>query len=281
MSSPTDNPINANPNGALQQGTGEPGFERTAPLITPDELVEDYLFGIPLVSALTGEQMTEESIKRAISKAVGDAETSVRIPIQPVRTVDQFDYERADDSMGFGTKRLTRFPLLQVEALQACFPGRNPSDPNSYVNYPTQWVVPSGEHGLIRIVPVSGIPTGAPGDVNLLPVIGYQGVLASNMKSWPNMWKITYTAGFNYDAIPIIVNDLIGTCAALRILSRLGPVVFPANAVAVGFDGMTQSTSTMGPQFLSQRMQELELERQRLTEAISNHYGSTFHMSVW
>ena len=268
---PQDAPGNAN-QGVLNMGELEPGFARSGPLISAEELVEDYLFGIPLQSALTGDVMKVTSITRQIYKAVGDAESSLRIPISPVRVVDKFDYIRSDDTFGFGVKKLTRWPLLQVEALRACFPGYNTNDTSTYTDFPTSWLVPNGDTGLVRIVPISGSVVTS--NVNFVSNVGAWVTYFSNLPSWPNMWNIQYTAGFDHDRIPEVVNDFIATLAALRILSMMGPLIFPANSWAVGQNGMSQSTATQGPAFLSQRVAELTADRDRLLMQLKAHYSS-------
>jgi len=120
MSKPKDSPISGGAK-ELNQGSGEPGFIRSEPLLDVKRFKEEYLFGIPLVSALTQEKVSNNTLKSFIRKGISDFETSVRIPVSPVRCTDWFDFERADD-LQFGTRRLNRWPLLQVENLWAVLP---------------------------------------------------------------------------------------------------------------------------------------------------------------
>lgn len=274
MSNPKDSPVKGGAK-ELNQGSGEPGFIRSEPLLDVKRFKEEYLFGIPLVSALTQEKVSNNTLKSFIRKGISDFETSVRIPVNPVRSTDWFDFERADD-LQFGTRRLNRWPLLQVENLYAVLPGRSE---DQGTDYPTDWVCPDGDTGLIRITPISSSLTNA--DAQFISSTGFKALAMGTMKSWPKLWRITYTAGFDHDKVPAIVNDLIGIMSAIKFLSQMGPVLFPVNSISIGIDGMSQSTGNAGPQFLAQRMQELQAERERLIPQLKSYFGTDIIMTVW
>lgn len=253
----------------LNQGEGDPGFHRVGPLLDVERFQQEYLFGIPMRAALTGETITEETLKRFIEKAISDFETSVRIPVRPVRVFQKFDYERADD-LAFGCRQLKRWPLLKVESLKALWPGRVEGQE---ANYPTNWIEADGDTGLIRIVPRSG--TDVQTNINFVSASGYIGLpLAGNFKTWPGMWRVTYIAGFAQDRVPEAVNDLIGILAAIKFLSQMGPAIFPYNSQSIGIDGLSQGTGSGGPQWLAGRLQDLEMQRDRLTQQLKAHYGT-------
>lgn len=274
MTNPKDSPVKGGAK-ELNQGTGELGFIRSEPLLDVKRFKEEYLFGIPLVSALTQEKVSNNTLKSFIRKGISDFETSVRIPVNPIKSTDWFDFERADD-LQFGTRRLNRWPLLQVESLYAVLPGRREEEGT---DYPTEWVTPDGDTGLIRIVPISSSLTNA--DAQFISSTGFKALAMGTMKQWPKLWRVTYTAGFDHDKVPAIVNDLIGIMSAIKFLSQMGPVLFPVNSISIGIDGMSQSTGNAGPQFLSLRMQELQAERERLIPQLKSHFGTDIIMGVW
>jgi hypothetical protein len=279
-----DNPVVAGGATDLNMGKGEPGFVRTEPLIDAQRLKDEFLFGVPLQSSLTEEKLPMRVLDSAIRKAVGDVETSVHIAVSPIRLEDRFDFERADD-LSFGTRQLTRWPVLQVEHLRALWPGRNDvlsqfgQENSGEVDYPTSWVSLQGDSGLIRVVPNTGSIVAA--DASFLSSSAYRSIVLGGLKSWPNMWRITYVSGFRHDHVPVIVNDLIGTLAALKILGMMGPAVFPVNGQAIGIDGMSQSTSTAGPQWLAGRCAELTADRDRLVLQMKSYYGTDLVWSVF
>jgi hypothetical protein len=280
----SDNPVISGAATPLDMGVGDPGFTRTEPLITIERIKDEYLFGIPLVASLTGQELPERVIRQAILKAVGDVETSIHIPVQPVRVTDRFDFERADD-IQFGLRQLTKFPVLKIENLKALWPGRNDimagidNNQTQEVDYPTSWVTLQGDRGIFRVVPNTGSIVNA--DASFIASSAYRSIILGGLKSWPNMWRVTYIAGFESEQVPVIVNDLIGVMAAIRLLAMLGPAIFPVNAQAVGIDGMSQSTSTAGPQWLANRVGELNIEKDRLTTSLKAYYGTDVYFSAW
>jgi hypothetical protein len=275
MNDPKDKPVVAR-HLEENQGTSEPGITRHGPLLSTDELKEEYLFGVPMRAALTGQEISDETLKRFIRKAVAEVEQTVRIPVTPVKVAgEKIDYERADD-IQFGTKKLMRYPVIQVDALQALWPGRNEGQE---INYPTNWVELMPETGIIRLVPRSG--TDVQADINFIRSVGYQGIPISGLKHWPGMWRISYTAGFPHDKVPDSINDLIGTIAALKLLSQMGPAIFPMSSYSVGIDSMSQSSGNAGPQWLSGRIKELSEERDRMIQQLKAYYGTDITMSVW
>lgn len=277
-----DNPVTQGAGQIFNQGPGEPGFDRFGPMIDPERFKKEYLFGIPLRAALTGEVVDDETLKQFIRKGVGDFESTVRVPVNPVRITDRFDFERADD-IGFGTRRLTRWPVIKVENLKALWPGRNealaPLGLTQEIDYPTSWVTLQGDQGLIRIIPNSGTLVNA--DANFLSSSAYRAVVLGGLKAWPNLWRVTYIAGMDYDQIPDIVNDCIGTMAAVKFLSQMGPAIFPVLSQNVSLDGMGQSVTTSGPTWLQLRIQELQQERDRMIEMLKTHYGTDIFFAAF
>ena len=290
--SKSNNPVKSD-TGTMNLGQLEPGFSRVGPLMTSVELKNRFFPGIPLISSLTGEHIPDETLKYYIETAVSDIETSLRVPISPVRIKDSFSFERADD-LAFSTRQLTRWPVLKIEKLASLLPGRmdGSSIPNSdpdndpfndnssqELTYPTDWVELQGDSGLIQITPKSGSLVNA--DISFLASMQARGILLGGIRSWPKFWRVTYIAGFEQDKIPHVVNHLIGTLAALQLLSVLGPILFPAQSFSVSMDGMGQSTATMGPAFLAQRIQELTAERDRLTLQLKSYFATDLSFSIF
>ena len=286
------NPVKSNP-GVLNMGQIQPGFERVEPLISVDKLKRQFLFGIPLVSQLTGEEMTDDTIKEIIAQAVSDFETATRVPVSPVRIKDRFDFRRPDD-LAFSTRQLTRWPVIEVEALHALFPGRmdgrtmpniDPvNDPENQaasqeIEYPSSWIEIEGDSGLMRIIPKSGSLVNA--DISFIATTGYRSILLGGLKEWPSLWRVTYRAGFDQDKIPGVVNKLIGTFAAIQVISNCYPALSPANSFGIGLDGMSQSIGIQLAQLLMARINDLVQDRDRLINQIKMYYGTDMQFSIF
>jgi hypothetical protein len=272
-----DSPIKGRTD-ALLNGQSEPGFTRTGPILGVEELVDDYLTGLPLISALTGEPVSEKTLERFITRAISDVEVALRIPLSPTRCQDHFDFKQADDQFGLGVKKLQRFPIIQIEALEICYPGRDPNDDTQYATVSSNWAVLDGDTGLVRVVPTAG--NSFTPNIGFVTSQGYRIPYGGNFEAWPNMWRITYVAGFQHDRVPAIVNDLVGHYAACRAISTLGPLIYPANGYSIGQGQFSQSTSTMGPAFLAQRLQELTAERDRILGFLKVHFSQAVQFAV-
>ena len=96
-------------------------------------------------------------------------------------------------------------------------------------------------------------------------------------KPWvPAFWGIEYTTGFQNGQVPVIVNDLIGTIAAQRVLSMLAATYARSNSTSLSIDGMSQSISTPGPQVFKVRLDELAEQRKLLTNKVKKLFQQKF-----
>jgi hypothetical protein len=69
-------------------------FDRVEPLITPEILKKDWLFGVQLFDKVTNTRLTDEDLKRTIVRAIRQLEMELKINIFPVeRKIKMpFDY---------------------------------------------------------------------------------------------------------------------------------------------------------------------------------------------
>ena len=81
---------------------------------------------------------------------------------------------------------------------------------------------------------------------------------AIGLNDFPGGVRVQYTAGFEENKVPIALIELIENMAAYKLLTFVGPLIFPYNSVGISIDGTSQSVSTPGPQFLAQRIKDLE-----------------------
>ena len=144
---------------------------------------------------------------------------------------------------------------------------------------PLEWVeIKNAQWGQVNIIPLTialtnGNPTAIPttaGGALLLSV--FQG-----RSHWvPSFWKIKYTCGFPEGKIPKVVNDLIGTIAAMEVLSQLASTYGKSSGSSLSIDGASQSVSTPGPEIFTKRINDLTLKREMLVAKLKNYYGLKF-----
>jgi len=75
--------------------------------------------------------------------------------------------------------------------------------------------------------------------------------------------------------IPTPVNELVGCIAAINILSMIA-ATFIATSQSQSIDGITQSSSFLGPRLYQLRIEELEGRRAKLCAELSGIFSSKF-----
>jgi len=248
----------------------EPGFERFESFLMVDRLKSDYLFGIPLKSALTQETIQDETLTRFIVRATSLVEHELKINITPVKYEDRYDYNLWDYQK-YNYIQLNHWPVLQIESVKGKYP--NAID---FIQYPKEWISLYGEFGMFQLTPTNGNITQffLTNDATYIPL------LLGSRAQWPQLWQVTYVAGFENDKIPACINDLIGTAAALDALNTLAPVLFPYTGYGIGLDGVSQSIATMGPQWLAARIAELKEKYAHLLDAARSYYNKRILVSA-
>ncbi len=260
-------------------GLTESAWTRTEPLITPEKLKSKHLFGIPLVSGMkdpiTGraEVITPEMLGDYIDTAVGLAELETGLTIFPGRFEEKKAWDRQDyDSFGYFV--MPKRPISHVESVKV-----NLSSNDDIYEVPLQWVETANlAWGQMNIIPLTiamtnGNPTAIPttaGGALLLSI--FQG-----KSQWvASFWKVTYIAGFPDAMLPKVVNDLIGTIAAMEVLSQLASTYGKSSGSSLSIDGMSQSVSTPGPEIFTKRMKDLQDKRNMLVGKLKNVYHLKF-----
>ena len=262
----------------MPTGAVDSSWSRLEPLLTPQELKDLHLFGIPLVSfiadPITGKRqaLTDAIVERKIEGAVAICEAEVGISIFPTSITEKMPYD-VNEFRALGFFMLRNRPVTSVERL-AVVP---PTGDEIFV-VPLPWIETAYLHrGQINIIPFSlataggmfqPIVTGTAGGSWFLSILG--------QKPWiPAFWQITYTVGWQDGKLPRLVNEYIGTVAAMEILSMLA-ATYRVNSHSLGIDALSQSISTSGPQLYMQRMTELQAKRAQLVGKLKKAFGLGF-----
>jgi hypothetical protein len=96
----------------------------------------------------------------------------------------------------------------------------------------------------------------------------------------PAYWQVVYKAGLSSTegVVPVPVNELVGTIAAINLLSMLA-LLFLQTSVSLSQDGISQSSSNMGPRMYALRIEELEKRRDALVVQVTALFGRRFYLS--
>ena len=249
-------------------GETEPKVQRYAALPTPTSMKKTALFGIPLKSALTNQTIEDEAIQHYIDEAISEIEHILDLYITPVTFQEKHDYDKHQFSWSYNYLKLNHSNVLSVETVELSFSN---SAQQGFIQFPLEYCHVMPQEGTLQLVPAFG--TGLSGFL-LSAFSGAQffALQAMGMTNFPGGVRIKYTCGFEPNKVPALLVGLIETIAAYRLLSVMGPLIFPHNSVSVNTDGVGQSTSTMGPAYLRQRMEELEKQREQQMDAAKGYY---------
>lgn len=276
------------PSRATDGGAG--GYSRAEAFLTPERLKAEFLFGIPLKSPLTGEVMSDDTLKSIIRKAAGEVELRCKVDIFQTQRAVRLEFDRTKWSQGFGQLDLGYPNLYSVEEVSIRTvesestenPNPAPGNEDGKLIYrmPLAWldIDSMGHKGVIHTIPLQTSYTGV-GQVG-----SYNGAAAAlltvfqQLRFMPAFWYVKFTTGFDDNSVPGPINNLIGYRAALMILSMLGPTN-KYNSKSIGIDGASQSLGGPGNQQFALRAQDLEKQIAELEQSIKSYFGSKIFMS--
>jgi hypothetical protein len=259
--------VNPFPNNSTSKETNlhPAGFERLGKLPTPDYLKKSVLFGIPMKSAMTGQELSDEVLSTYISEAISEIEHELNMFITPTEFEERHDYSQKHFTQHWGYVRLQNTPILQVSMFAFTYHNeREVTSSNNFVNIPLEFLSIRPQDGTIEITPTTGMST----TIFIQSFFtGYQWAAVRGVGNdfWPNCLLIRYSAGFKEGEIPQMLTSLIGNLAGYKVLSSLGPILFPYNSVSIGVAGLSQSTGNAGTNFLAARLDDLgkKIEQQK------------------
>lgn len=265
------NPVVPFPSASIGQ---DASMTRYMPIPTPVDMRRRSLFGIPLRSQFTGEEIADATLQDYISQSVSELEHELDLYITPVQFSERHDYNQEMQFWSFGYVKLYHAPVLHVDKFQLTFNNGQPGVP-PLVDLSLEFIHVQPHEGTVQLVPTNGVGIG--GFVaSVYSGLGYHAFNSQSISHWPGAVVVDYTAGFEADKVPALLAGLIENLAAFKFLSSLGPVLFPYNSIGISIDGVSQSTGNAGPAFLQNRLADLEKTIQLQKEAARGYYLKRF-----
>lgn len=253
-------------------------FERYMPLPTPQTMKDGALFGIPLTSALTNQTVSDSTIKKYIDSAVSQLEHELDLYITPVTFEEKHDYNRHEFTWNYNYLKLNHANVICVEEVQLSF--SNDTSNLGFVQFPLEHVHLMPQEGVIQLVPAFG--TSLSGFLlSAFSGTQFHALRAIGLHSFPGAVRVKYQAGFEDGKIPAAIVELIENMAAFKLLSFIGPLIFPHTSIGVSMDGVSQSVGTPGPQFLVSRLRDLESIIQQQKDAIKGYYQKRWNIDFF
>ena len=262
------------PSWSIDQDEITESTERYDPLPVPAMMRQTVLFGIPLRSAMSNEVVGDSTIQHYINAAISAIEHEMDLYITPVKFQEKHDYVKEMFSQSYSYLKLNHPNILNVEKFELSFSNVNDT---RIVDFPTEFIHVMPQEGTIQLVPAFGKSFSG---FILSAFSGMQFHALSSMGSstFPGGIRITYTCGFDKNRVPSAIVSLIENVAAFQLLSILGPIIFPHNSVGISIDGVSQSTSTMGPQYLSKRLDDLSKIIDDQKRIVKGYYQRSFQI---
>lgn len=263
----TQYPVNANAS----------AWGRLEPLLTPEQLKTRFLVGIPMVLKIRDPEtkeffkITDDMLKDYIELAVADAEEETSSVIMPTQFREKLPFHKQDFEQ-FGYAKLPRRPIASIEDFSVSL-----ADGSDIFVFPPQWIETANLiRGQLNLIPLAF--QGMYGGTGIVGAGGTQGSSAFFNSLWARPWVaalfgVSYTAGWKDGLVPKVINNLIGTIAAMRVLSIIAAAYAGSTSTSLGMDGMSQSVSTPGPQRYAVRIEELKADRALYTKKIKKNLG--------
>jgi hypothetical protein len=250
-----------------------PKVTRFCPIPTADLLKKTKLFGIPLCSSITQEELSDEAIEFYINTAISEIEHTLDLAITPVTYREKHDYRRHNFTWNYNYLKVDHPNILYVSKIELSF--SNNDDTSGFVQFPLEHVHVQPQEGVVQLVPAFG--TSLSGFLlSAFSGTQFHALRATGITDFPGGIRIEYTAGFAPDKVPYLICQAIEVMAAINVLSALGPVLFPQTSTSIGIDGTSQSVGTFGPKHLNDRIAQLETERERTMESLKGYYQRRF-----
>lgn len=264
--------------------------ERFEALITPKALKKRFLFGISMKAPLTNEEITLSDLKDYIRRAIGQFEVDSKVLVMPVLKRHRLPFD-PNLYQKFMWMEIDTKPIQKVTKLAICSaaykdtPEATKQYPQGALIYeiPLEWVDTSyAAKGRIHVNPINpafsaiGVHTSAPASgAAILHFIG-------QMNFVPAWWTVECVHGFcnSQGQVPVFLNECIGQLAAMMILDNLIPL-FRTASQSLGVDGLSQSTSDLAYQLLTQKRQQLaEQYKENVKKVKAMTFNSFFVTNV-
>ena len=273
------------PEGAIG-GVG--GEYRIEPFLVGKEFKKRFFFGIPLISPLTKEKLNDEDLDDYIKRAMNVFEVESKVDVQPVfrRHRLPFDPNLYHQNIWL---EVPNKPVQKVHRLAICSASYQytPDEHDQYpagaeiYRIPNQWIdMAYAVRGRLFVNPInpafSAIGTStsvAASGATILQFVGQQGWV-------PGYWVVECTHGICNENgnVPVIINECIGSKAAMLLIDNLLPLYRIANQ-SMGIDGLSQSVSDLTYQLLMEKRKSLEAEYKNNLKLLKTMTGNNIFAS--
>ncbi len=264
-----------NPGAQNPENATDAGWQRNEPLLTPQQLRDRFLFGLPLVSfepdPVTGmvQVMGDDLLEELIEEALILVEQELDLHLMPTQVLERAPWDK-NLYMSMGAMWARQRPIASIEEITI-----QSQDGQILYRIPQEWIetglLEKGQIGIIplTVVSLSGTPTASPTSSG---AAAYLNLMAQ--QSWvPAYWMIKYTTGYINGLLPKQVNQVIGCQAAIEALTQIAATNARNSSASLSIDGLSQSKGNAGPSIYDPRITELKEKKEMLVGKLKARYG--------
>lgn len=253
--------------------------KNTGMIMSPMELLENYLFGIPTCSN-DGRKMSSSDISKHISTAQSKIESMFSLKISRQVVEENRDFNR-QEFMSWGYIR-TMYPISYIDNLEGWI------NDVCQITYPKEWLSIKKQADIavfrnVYLIPNTGSKSGATMTQNSLIYNGLSPHLGWFGQSYiPNYWRVRYITG--WDKIPSDLFDFIAKFASINVLSIIGDILYGigVTSIQMSLDGVSQNTpltrSSQGGIFAGRIKTYIDEINRDLPYIKSKYRGITFEV---
>ena len=213
--------------------------KNTGAILSPTELRENYLFGIPMCSP-DGTKMSSSSILQHILSAQTLVENLFSLKLLKQVIEENRDFIR-QEFMSWGYIR-TMYPIAFIDNLEGWINGV------CQITYPREWLSIKKQEDVavyrnVYLIPNTGGKDGARMTQNSLVYNGLSPHLGWFGQSYiPNYWRRRYITG--WDKVPADLFEFVAKAAAINVLAVIGDVLYGIGitSLSITLDGVSQNT---------------------------------------
>lgn len=202
-------------------------------LLTVPQLKQRYLFGLDLTDD-DGNEIPDSVYEHYILSAIAWFEHELDMPVLPTSFEEEMsDYYRTDYG-AFNIIQLENYPVISVSEFSVDYPsGQN------VIIFPQEWIRLDKHHGIVRIVPTAG----ALSEILIGQGGSYLPAIYNGLDHLPDLFSLTYTAGFEDGRVPRNIVDVIGKVASMGPFNIFGDLIIGAGiaTVSTSIDGLSQN----------------------------------------
>lgn len=245
-------------------------------VISPSELIELYLTGIPLCYP-DSSSISNDTIRQKIIAAQSTIENFLSIKMKKQKIDETADFVKTEFFRWGYIK--TIFPIMKPLSLKGFI------NNVQQVSYPADWLSINRGNDSTKFRNLHLIPNTSGGAVQTQNAFVFSGITPHmgffGADFIPNYWKIEYCTG--WDKVPQVLIDAVAKLAAIQILAIAGDLIFGPGVgnQSISIDGISQNYSTtkgQGGAFAGRIKQYQSEFNQTWKDLIAEYRGIMFKM---